>query len=412
MDCPLTPFSRLLKTCRTWTLLAILPASVSMASVASASEISITSADGNMIQGEIVQLDAEGLQVKDGSETLTLPLDELSQLNFDHDPQPPLPMRAQLAGGSQLGITGLTWTDNTVNIAVARQSSLTIPAQQLRWVRFQKGNSATDPTWLGWLEETRRGDRLVVRRNEKALDSIDGTVKGITRDTVSFEMRGNPIEAPLPKLEGILFSNTTQDDATGDIRVVDTSGSEWMAESISMPVGSSHIQLRLAGGIEHAVPLDQVRRIGFAGGILSLSDVEVAAANFDSDRQDSGKSVNTSDLDNWFAPQSDNGVIRIQAPGKITLRIPDGYQKLIVAARRSQDVSEFTALRLDVLVDGAVQWTATLQDRESLGLELPISGARQLTLRASRMSQSNDTTSPVGAALGGSVEWFSGRLLK
>lgn len=402
---------------RCWLGMALLIASGGIARVGVtgevvAPEVAITTSGGEAITGELVKIDVDGVELKQGPEDSFLPLDELSQMSFDHEGQPPLPMRAQLSGGSLVSITGITWADDTVTIAVARQSPLSVPAQQLRWVRFRAGSAATDPAWLGWLEDARRADRLVVRRNDNALDSIDGTVVGIGRDSVQFEMGGNPIDAPLAKLEGVLFSNSTQAPAAPGIRLIDTAGSQWMAQTISMAAGSAGVKLGLAGGIEHEIPIAQVRQIHFAGGILALSEAEVAATKFGPEPNGGAETAVAAGLDAWFAPRSEEGVIAINAPGAITLRIPEGYQKLIVAARRSRDVSQFTALRLDVLVDGEVRWTATLQNRESLGLELPISGARQLTLRASPMSETSDPASSAHAALGGGVEWFSGRLLK
>lgn len=412
MITPFPPITRLLEVVRAGLYMLTVFGSLCAVGDLAATDVSIATADGGSASGTIVEITEDGVRLKGQAGDSLLPLQDLSQLTIENEPRQPLPIRAALAGGSELSITGLTWTGDEVVLAVARQSPLSVSARQLRWVRFRAGSTATDPIWLGWLEETRRADRLVVRRNEKSLDSIDGTVLGIGSDTVKFEMRDNPIDAPVAKLEGILFSSPTEELAPSAITVIDTAGSQWAAQSLRMPSGGVVILVKLAGGIEHEIPLDQVRKITFAGGILALSDLEVAAASF-GDRSNVGKGVaNPAGLDEWFGPKSDNSVIRIDAPGEITLRIPDGYQKLIAASRRSRDVSQFTALRLDVLVDGEVRWTGTLQDRESLGLELPISGARQLTLRASRMSQTNDTSPPPGPALGGSVEWFSGRLLK
>lgn len=377
-----------------------------------ATEASVTTADGGAASGSLLEISADGVHIEGESGISILPFQDLSQLTIANESRQPMPMRVALAGGSELCVTGLTWTDDAVELAVSRQAPMTVPARQLRWVRFRAGNAGTDPTWLGWLEETRRADRLVVRRNDKALDSIDGTVLSIGRESVKFEMRDNAIDAPLAKLEGILFSKSVPEPAASGIRVIDTAGSQWTAESLRMRAGELAIRITLAGGTEHEIPLDQVQKIMFAGGILALSDLEVASATFADGSKSATGLAKPAGLKEWFAPHSDDGVIRVDAPGTITLRIPDGYQKLIVASRRSRDVSQFTALQLEVLVDGEVRWTSTLQDRESLGLELPISGARQLTLRASRMSQTNESSPPPGAAMGGRVEWFSGRLLK
>lgn len=412
MITPSTPFTRLLDRVRAGLCVLIALGGVCAVGDLAATEVSIATADGGTASGTLLEITEAGVRLGGQAENSILPLQNLSQLTIENEPRQPLPMRAALAGGSELCITGLTWSGDAVELAVARQSSLTVPARQLQWVRFRVGTTSTDPIWLGWLEETRRADRLVVRRNEKSLDSIDGTVLGIGRDTVKFEMRDNPIDAPLAKLEGILFSSPDEELVPSAITVIDTAGSQWAAQSLRMPAGGAVILVKLAGGIEHEIPLDQVRKITFAGGVLALSDLEVAAASFGDGPKDGKTAAKTAGLGEWFGPQSDDGLIRVDAPGEITLRIPDGYQKLIAASRRSRDVSQFTALQLEVLVDGEVRWTGTLQDRESLGLELPISGARQLTLRASRMSQTNEPSPPPGPALGGSVEWFSGRLLK
>ncbi len=388
---------------------SILFVSTVPATAQSVAEITVTTVEGETVRGDLVELAVDGVHLDRGSELSVLPLEALSQIRFDHEPQRTLPMQVQLSSGSVLRISGLTLTDQSVTIAVSRQSPLVVPFKQLRWVRFRPGNSATDPVWLGWLEESRRGDRLVVRRDEKTLDSIDGTVIGIGRESVQFEMRGNRIDAPLAKLEGVLLSSPTDMQTASALRLTDTSGSVWAAESVQIIPGGSSVRVTLPGSLEHEIPLNQVVEIQFAGGILSLADAEVSESVFGDGEP---ASPVLSELDKWFAPQASDGVIHINAPGKITLRIPDGYQKLVVAARRAQDVSQFTAIGLEVLLDGQVKWTGTLQDRNSLGLELPLADARQLTLRAVAPPRPDGSSDAAAAELGGRVEWFSGRLLK
>jgi hypothetical protein len=388
---------------------SILLASIVPATAQSVAEITVTTVEGTTVRGDLVEIAADGVHLDGGSELSVLPLETLSQIRFNHEPQRSLPMQAQLSSGSVLRLSGLTLTDQSVKIAVSRQSPLVVPTEQLHWVRFRPGNSATDPVWLGWLEERRRGDRLVVRRDEKTLDSIDGTLIGIGRDSVQFEMRGNRIDAPLAKLEGVLLSSPADVKTASALRLTDTFGSVWAAESLQLSPGGSSVRVTLPGSLEHEIPLNQVVDIQFAGGILSLADAEVFESVFGDGEP---ASPATRELDKWFAPHASDGVIHVNAPGKITLRIPDGYQKLVVAARRAQDVSQFTAIGLEVLLDGRVKWTGTLKDRNSLGLELPLADARQLTLRAVSPPHPDGSSDAAGAELGGRVEWFSGRLLK
>ncbi|EMI52454.1 hypothetical protein [Rhodopirellula sallentina] len=428
-------------TIRTACVLAIsfALAVVSNAVAQSPAEVNVVTATGENLVGELVSIDSLEAAIDTANEVKHLPLDELSQIRFDSTPLPTLPMRVQLSGGSLLSVTGLTWDDQTVTVNAARQSPLQIPVKELQWVRFRMGTPATDPTWLGWVEEERRADRLAVRRNEKSLDSIDGTVTGITRTAVQFQMRGNEIEAPIAKLEGVLLSTQNVGPPSAPIQVTDTSGSVWNAESVRLSNGESKLQVQLAGSIQHDVPLNQIKTLQFAGGILPLSEAEIASSSFGTESSKSERDPISLDMQNWFSPDTSEGVIRVNAPGQIVFRIPDGYEKLVVAARRADAVNQFMAARLEVLLDDQVQWTGVLQDRKSLGLELPLGEARLLCLKASPLpgsdasgkdlSNNDDPTTPLrsgssntssrsgpehnlSGTLGGTIEWFSGRLLK
>jgi len=401
-----------------WTLVFLLPICSNAQSMPPAS---LMTADGKSLQGEIIRIDDDGVHFNEssgpnrGSEAKVFAIEELSQIRWDHAGQTPLPMQVQLAGGSIVRATVLNWSDETVTVTPARQSPIELPVQQLRWVRFRAGNTATDPTWLGWLEEVRRGDRLIVRRNEKALDSIDGTALAINRDSVEFETRGNRVIAPLSKLEGLMLSTRSEDTQSSSIRLSDTSGSIWAAESIRMSRDAEMLRIRLSGSIEHEIPIDQVSEIWFAGGILPLAEAEIAEAVMGTETVSPSAPDSVADLGKWFSPQTDEGVIAMNAPAKITFRIPEGYQKLMIAARRDRDVHQFTAVQLEVLLDDESKWTGILKDRESLGLDLDLAGARQLTLRAAPLNgpangPANDASTT--ATLGGQVQWFSGRLLK
>ncbi len=408
-----------------WAVISVLTLVIASKSPAqSPTEVTVITSGGENMQGELVSIDDSGVSLDRGNEVLSLAAEELSQLRFAPTVLPQLPMKVQLSGGSLLSITGVVWTDQTVTVTPARQSPIELPVEELRWVRFRTGNTSTDPTWLGWVEEARRADRLAVRRNEKSLDSIDGTVIGISRESVRFEMRGNEINAPVAKLEGVLLSTQNKKTPSTPIQVTDTSGSVWAAESIRFASGENNIEIQLPGSIRHDIPLNQVLMLQYAGGILSLSEAEIASASFGTQSSGSTQSALSSDMEQWFSPETEEGTIRVNAPGQITFRVPDGYQKLIIAARRGKEVNQFMAVRLEVLLDGSVQWTGVLQDRQSLGLELPLANARQLSLKATPLPKPDDpksttnTTSTntsigdISGTLGGTVEWFSGRLLK
>lgn len=389
------------------------------ASGQSTREVTVATADGQTIQGDLIRINSDSVQIGDESSVLR-PNDSLSEIRFPHLEKQSLPTLVELSGGSKIHVSNVVWDGDRVELTPARQPTIELPVDQLKSIRYRPGNPSTDVVWIGWTEEARRGDRLAVRRDGRTLDSLDGTVVGIQRDTIQFEMGSNTIDAPIAKLEGVLFSTTKAEPGAAGIRVNDTSGSQYIAQSIELAAASKELQITLTDSVRHSIPVDQLISIQYAGGILRLSDAEIAASRLVTDATGRPGSVLQESMQVWFSPKAiksneddSAGVISMQSPGEISFRIPPGYRQFIAAVRRLGDVNAFLPTSVEVLIDGQKQWTGTIENRESLGLELPISGARLLTLKVfeSLSDQTGDVT-PVSGTLGGSIEWFSGRLLK
>lgn len=384
-----------------------------------AGEVTVSTADGQVIQGDLIRISAGGIEIGDESGRLR-PNDSLSEIRFPHLAKQSLPTVVELIGGTKIHVSRVSWDGDRFELTPARQPKIELPIDQLKSIRYRPGNPSTDAVWLGWTEEVRRGDRLAVRRDGRTLDSIDGTVVGIQRDTIQFEMGGNTIDAPIAKLEGVLFSANRNEAAAAGIRVNDTSGSQYVAESIELAEDSKMLQISLSDSVEHSIPVDQLISIQYAGGILQLSDAEVASSGLLTKETRSPNSTLQESMQAWFSPKASGtnqddsaGIIAMSSPSEISFRIPPGYEQFIVAVRRQSDVNVFFPVNVEVLLDGQKQWYGTVESRESVGLELPVNGARMLTLRVSETStDQSDKNHPITSSLGGSVEWFSGRLLK
>lgn len=384
--------------------------------------VAASTATGKEIQGNLGVIDASGVEIRGSSES-PFAFESLSKIEFSAAAKPSVPTVVELVGGSRIHASSVIWEgDDFVQITPSRQSTIRVPVAQVKSIRFRQGNNATDPVWLGWHEETRRGDRLAVRRDDKNLDSLDGTINAISGETIEFEMGGNSINAPITKLEGVLFSAVDASPETSQIRLTDSSGSRYVATSIRRAAENAVLQIQLPGSVEHSIPVDQVMSLQFAGGVLRLVDAEIASDRFGLPFNDTNAKV-AETIRAWFAPRiesggdgNENGRIAMNSPADISFRIPTGYQKLVVAVRRHPDVDLFTPLQVEVLVDDRSQWTAELTERESLGLELPIEGGRVLTLRASAIPVSDkgdpESVNTAPQNLGGMIQWVGGRLLK
>ena len=390
--------------------------------VAGPPQVTVVTADGNQLAGELLQIDEAGVHIVEGSATRVISGEDLSRIDFDAKQGQPLPTLVELVGGSRIRVSSLVWEDTMATLSPARQPVLKVPVSEIATIRFRKGNRDTDPVWLGWIQEQRRGDRLAVRRNEQALDSIDGTVVGMSRTAVEFDMGGNRIQAPLGKLEGVILLAAGKKSSDTAIRLTDIWGSSYALTSVAL--NNDRIEIILPGAITHRIPFDQVATIEYSGGVLLLHEAEIASAEFAA-----GSLNDPSRLAlwrSWFAPtpestinadnESIEPVIAMNTPGEITFRIPEGYQTLVAGVRRHNEVHQLLPVSVEVWVDGKQEWEAELNKRETLGLELPLDGARRLTLKATsndlKTDRSKDPVVSSNNSLGGKLEWFGARILK
>ncbi|MFG0266439.1 MAG: hypothetical protein ACF8AM_15025 [Rhodopirellula sp. JB055] len=374
-------------------------------------EIQLETLEGDSYSGHLNILTGSTLSVTlSGGQSQQWELTEISRLRFQGSARTSPPTRAVLRGGSEIAAAATSMQQDDLLIRSVGQPSLSVPIGKVRSVRFRAPASATDPNWLALVEEPQRRDRLVIRREGDALDPIEGTILEIKRDSVSFDLSGNIVDAPLNKLEGVIFSTSNNRESGKTLRVLDQWGSEWMAEQATWNSTAGSLELNLGDGITHSIPADQLLEIRLSGGILYLSDAEVA-------EQNQSESLNTivgNDLaSTWFATETQSKNLTTVLSSDHVVRVPEGYEKLVSAVRISPDVDQFTPLKVSVLLDDQMVWSLDLQDRKPHGLILPLEDARRLTLRIDQADVDSSESSPsLADALGHRVEWLGARLLK
>lgn len=372
--------------------------------------VQIETIEGDTQSGQLQQLSGSKVEVGlSGDNALSLELTELASIQLDTIARTSPPTRVSLAGGSVIAAAVASMESESLLIRSVGQPELSVPIKTVRSVRFRAASPGTDPTWMGLIEEPQRRDRLVIRREGDSLDAIEGTILGITRESVSFDLGGNVVEAPLSKLEGVIFSNTPGDRPQKSIRVNDQWGSEWLADSVAWDSKTNALTFSLESNLSHSIPMSQVMSLQFSGGILYLSEAEVA-------RSSASVAVNRlvgDDLaSTWFGaePMEKNVVTQFQS--EHVVRIPEGYQQLVAAVRIADEVDEFTPVVVSVLLDDQVVWTKELTDREPIGFALPMENHRQVTLRTTLPETETNSDSDLGNSLGHRVEWLGARLLK
>lgn len=379
---------------------AILP--ISYAAEAAA-EATILTANGQTVTGEVQSIDEGRLvaRTSDG-EQRSWGLDELATLQFSNEDRTGPAGRVTLWDGSRIAIEHVTLGGGQERLIVQPrlQSALGVALERVRSIRFQAPTVATDPLWLGLVEEAARGDRVVVRRDEKTLEPVSVLIRAISRESVGFELSGRSVEAPLGRLEGILLAGNPPELPDAAVQVEDVFGSRWVAQEIRLPPDADEFIVRWKNGWEHRIAKEQLQSIQFAGGILMLTEAEVADADT---AVPEGLAVDPSLIANWFGPKVQGNAILMQGPSEATYRIPDGFRRLVGSVRRNDEVERFGPASVQIRLDDRIAWEVVMTDDRSLGFELPLDGARRLTLCLSE--------SP-GGTIGDCVDWVGVRLLK
>ena len=370
-------------------------------------KIQFETIDGDTETGQLSNLTGSSLSaILAGGESKQWDLTEIARIKFDGSEKTNPPTRVVLRGGSEVASAATSMEDEKLLVRSIGQPSFTVPIRSVQSVRFRAPSAATDTDWLALVEEPQRRDRLVIRREGDVLDPIEGTILEINRDSVSFDLSGNIVDAPLKKLEGVIFSTTSDRETEKPIRVRDQRGSNWMADQVNWNATDRSIQLDLGNDITHSIPVKELLEIQFSGGILYLSDAEIAEQR----QSDSLKALLAS---TWFATETDTKNLTTVLSSDHVIRIPEGYQKLVAAVRVASEVDQFAPLTVSVLLDDRVAWTLEIKDRKPHGLILPIEDARRLTLRSTQPgSDASETLPTINNALGHRIEWLGARLLK
>ncbi len=348
--------------------------------------VRVATLEGNTVEGPLRAIGQTDVRLGGGDGSAAervIALDQvLSIERLDRTDTAAPTMRAGLVGGSRIALRSITTEGANAQLAVRNQSSLAVPLKQLRWIRFRAPSTAVDPQWLGLVERPRAADALVIRRPGDAIDEVSGIVLAISDEGVSFDLDGDTIQAPLSRLEGLLFASSTdegQPAAKGSVTVDDIDGSRWIAASLGSG-SETDIELNLGNDLIHRLPLDRISKIELTGAVEFLAaqtPVEASYAPYLSIGISSGLA------DRWLGPESQNDRdLILRSKSHVEYRVSDGSQMFLGSVEYDPQVAAGGSCVVRVLLDDENVWEQTLNvsDPAPRGFELPLSGARRVRL--------------------------------
>jgi len=341
-------------------------------------QVRVTTIDGASRDASLIAVTERGIQIEARGESETLALEKVLSVERLERPASTSPaMRVELFGGTRVAVTGITASDANATLAIRGQAQLILPMKHVRWVRFRNGSPLIDPQWLGMIEKTKSTDVLVVRRANDALDEVQGIVKSITSEVVSVDLDGDTLQAPIGKLEGILFADRTPMADAGKIVVEDLQGSQWRAISLAA-AEPNMVSLNLGDGVTHQLSLDQLSRIETTGSVVYLA----AEAPVESLYAPTSKlGLDDSLANKWFgASTSDDRDLIMRADSHVEYRVDKSFSTISGSAQFDPSVSAGGKCSLRILLDGKVVWEQTFDVSEPAprGYELPVGTARRL----------------------------------
>jgi hypothetical protein len=363
---PLTIAGSLLLTAAAASLLAVVP-------------VSIENDAGEVIEGKLSGFTATSLWLDQSGTPVEYRFDNLVLLRADKAVEASgTKFRVSLIGGSRIAAQEISLSNSELVVELRRQDRLSVPVKQVKAIRFRPPSVATDAEWLGFVDRESRGDTLVIRRPGDKLDPQQGIVTSITDGKLAFDLDGDVVQAPLERLEGVVFGGAPAVSEDARIQVTDIYGSTWAVTGIEPSSGEEPLRMRLSPTLVHPLPQDQIESIRFTMGYALLAEAQPAGTSLEAYVP---TGVAPQLMEAFFGPARDGDADLLMVGGSsIEYRIEPGYRSLAGSVRRHERVARAGSVTVRIELDGQAVWEQTLSDSQPRGFELPVENSRRVAI--------------------------------
>lgn len=345
-------------------------------------QVAVDRIDGQPVVGDWVAIDETTLSIQYAGKTEQYPLATVVKLQRTSDAARSLTaVRVGLADGSELRVRQLQLQGKTAELQLiggdAKAAELKLPIDQVASIRFRPPVAqAINEQWEQKLGADKPADTLVVRAGDDRLDEIAGTVLAISRDAVTFDLGGQQVDAPLDRLEGIVFRANDSPSTKARARVTDSSGSVWAAATITGRGAS--LQIETASGIQRELAIDQIYQLEFRGNMRILRAADAAETGFVAAV---GGLLDPEFSKTLFGPRDVPEGIAMTAGSDLAIRLTDEdhwFETIVEADKRSFSGGQF---QLQIDLDDVQVMDKTLTAAElPEAIRLDVSGKRRMRI--------------------------------
>ncbi len=351
---------------------------------------------GETIAGRLVELGAQGIAIRTAKGRVATELGQLAGLTVK-SPQPVSELRAavwiELVDGSVLAGTSYTSAEGRSKIALLGSAAMEISTQEVKTVRFQAQSDVVSAQWTKIVDTEAPADFLVLRK-EDALDYHRGAIRGVTADTVRFELDGEVLSVKSAKVYGIVYHHPQGRQLPDAIcSITDISGSSFAVRTVA--ASGDSLQWTTPAGVTISRPAASVARIDFSiGNLLYLSDLKpdsvewtpyfslgrelAVRSEFFAPKQDRSLSGGSLELDGKKYAKG----VAIHSRTTITYRLRGRFSRFKAIAGIDDkakgahgDVQLIVRGDEKVLFDAAIAWSDAAKT-----MDLDVSGIRRLTV--------------------------------
>lgn len=292
-----------------------------------------------------------------------------------------------LVDGTQIFGSSFQLQNGRAQVGLDENTQCELASSVVANVQLQDLTDVQQTQWQAITSSAITADMLVIIRSPESLDKIEGVVQRIDDEAVQFDFDGQIVNAPRAKLAGVRFYSKPKTDYPELKAVVeDRLGGIWRASDLST-VDESTVQVELQGGQSVTLPRAMLAKIDFSVGSMKyLAQIEPLQQQIQSQF---GFKQLEGPLNSLFGMHViEQRVIPGQAPepeleflgrGKVTYRVPQGFQRMVGRIQMRPKGEQFTPSRLIVAIEEKVIWQQELTDRSVYELDLQVQPENRLT---------------------------------
>lgn len=243
-------------------------------------QATVSTMEGRSFQGEVATVTAKAVMMELGTESATIPVDSVLNINFQNPEAPgnnaavQQQTAVQLRDGSILSAESLAATADEISLTNDALKELKFARSIVRAIRLKPMQQEFELQWDGFMSRSEDKDLLVIqKRNSDGLDFLAGNIAAINETEILFLLDGDEIPVPRTRVFGIVFAELSESNLKGSIMLRTTDGQVIMANSVEFAANEFRIETSWRQSLK--LPQGTVTEIDFSSGRLHyLSDLK------------------------------------------------------------------------------------------------------------------------------------------